>query len=484
MVAVLARATRRDGPAIQVLAFVSVGLLAEASLRYRPEFSMLVLAAVATAVGIGAWRHPVVALCGVAIGMTFNTLVLGWLYRHGVPGSTLRLAAYWKEGLLVIVCARAWRDRAKDGRHTDRVELAAVAFLVLIGIYVALPFGGDLRVRYIAARTDAAFVVLFLVARSLRATAKQRVGFERVIVASGTLLAALGLWNYFDGPGWTRWINGTGTVDYVQDVLRSSVYEPVLRTAFGSSTVTRVGSIFLDPIALAYLLLVVTAVAAGRLLRGVGGPLDAVGAVVCVLCTFLTFTRSAIALLPVLGLVLAIGSGRLTRHIGVLLTGALGLAVVAGFFGVGGQVASGFDTNDPRTALHVEALGNGVERVVTNPVGTGLGTVAGVSDRFDVEGALPTTENFYLQIGTEVGILGAAVFVAFTVLLCQGVFRRAREEPDGVALAAAAGLVCVALGGLALHTFANIPVTWPLFVLAGLALGDSDREHPWAPLTR
>ena len=486
MVPAFAReALNKDNPAILVIAFAAVGLAAEAGVRNRAEFSLILLGIIAVTVGVLAWRHPVVAVCAVAVGMSFNTLVLGWLYKHGVPGSTLRYAAYWKEGLLAIVCLRAWRERTQEGRRADRVELVAFGFLALIVLYLLLPFGGDLRVRYIAARTDAAFIVLFLAARSLQASRLQRLRFERVVIASGTLIAALGLWNYFDGPGWTRWIESTGTADYIREVVQTAVaYEPVLRTTFGSSTVTRVGSIFLDPIALAYLLLVTVAVVGARLLRGDGRTFDGIAAAVCVLCTCLTFTRSAIALLPVLGLVLAIGSGRLTRHIGPLLTGAIGLAVVASFFGVGDQVASGFDSSDPRTASHIEALGNATERVIANPLGSGLGTVAGVGDRFDVEGALATTENFYLQQGTEVGVLGAAVFLVLVALLCQVVLERARSDPDGLALGAAGGLTCVALGGMALHTFANIPVTWPLFVLVGFALGASDREHAWAPTGR
>jgi O-antigen ligase len=298
------------------------------------------------------------------------------------------------------------------------------------------------------------------------------------------VIAALGLWNYLDPAGWTRWVDGLGLRHYFTDVLHSVTYTPVLETEFGGSTVTRVGSIFLDPIALGYLMLVVVAVAGSRLLRGAGNWIDTVAVLLGVVCTCLTFTRSAIGLLPVLGVALAVLSDRLRRNIGVVVTAAVACGLMAGLFGVGGQIESGLDSNDPRTGAHIDALGTATSRVLRHPLGSGLGTVSGVASRFDVQGRLDTTENFYLQLGVEIGILGTAVFIVLIVVLCRMLALRARRDPQGEGLGAASGLVCVALGGIVLHTFANIPTTWPLFVLIGFALRpvpayELDPVHPY-----
>jgi hypothetical protein len=360
----------------------------------------------------------------------------------------------------------------------DLLDTYALAFLGVIATYLLLPVGPALRIRYIGGRTDAAFVVIFIVARWLPVTDRDKDLAENLFLYAAAVIAMLGIWNYVSPEGWTNWVNSTGLLTYHRVVLHSFSYDPVLKTAFGSTVVTRVGSIFLDPTALGYTMLIGVAISASRLVRRVGTVWNLAAGAVCGICVLLTFTRSAIALLFLLALVVAAGSGRVSRGVGVLTVVAILLVPLASTIGVGAQVGSGLDSSDPRTSAHITALGEATQRLLAQPLGSGLGTIGSVANRFDVEGRLSTSENFYLQVGGEVGLLGAVLFIVLVVALWRHLWRRVRAGPLDMSLSAAASIAVMAIGGIVLHTFANPAAAWPTFLLAGLAIqqqGEEDR---------
>ena len=292
-------------------------------------------------------------------------------------------------------------------------------------------------------------------------------------MVSALITGTLGLWNYLTPDSWTRWITSTGLVDYRTRVLGLGDVPVVLRTDFGSSFVTRAGSIYLGPNTLAYPMLIAVAIAGGRYLQGRRTRLDPFVLGICGAALTVTFTRSAIALSLVVGLLLAARSGRLARGAGtVVVVGVCALFAAATVGDLQAQVSSGVDANDPRTSAHIEALVDTSARVLASPFGSGLGTSSGTAIRFDVSGRLENSENFYLLVGVEVGLIGMLLYLWFML----SVFRRLWTPRGGpVDLGSLGAWAALAIGAMVLDTLANVAATWPLFLLVGLALAREDR---------
>src|SRR4029077_7265311 len=115
------------------------------------------------------------------------------------------------------------------------------------------------------------------------------------------------------------WSNGVGVLAFRQLVLDAPTLRPVEYVDFGSGQVIRSGSVFFSPNALAYYLLVAVAIVVARVVRRVAKPWEPWIAVLFTLCVFYTFSRSAMALLGLVGLVVAAGSGRFTRGAGAFV---------------------------------------------------------------------------------------------------------------------------------------------------------------------
>jgi O-antigen ligase len=155
----------------------------------------------------------------------------------------------------------------------------------------------------------------------------------------------------------------------------------------------------------------------------------------------------------------------------VLIIFALPVAGVSGLSQRAAQTTSG----EEKTATdHVDSLRNGVDSVVAHPFGQGLGTSAGVGQRFQVQDAT-VTENYYLQVGVEVGILGLGIFVALTLAMLRRLNRAAKAVPDLGISAVRGAAVGLAVGAFFLHTWNDFGVAWTLWGLAGASIGIAER---------
>lgn len=118
------------------------------------------------------------------------------------------------------------------------------------------------------------------------------------------------------------------------------------------------------------------------------------------------------------------------------------------------------DPNELRVMLFQE----GVEGVVDEPLGNGPGTAGLPSTRIP-DGLL--TENYFLQIAYEVGIIGLIVFLALLYLIVRRLWAQRNKPLAQALLASFAGLV---FANLLFHTWANEAVAISWFLLAGLLL--------------
>jgi O-antigen ligase len=142
-----------------------------------------------------------------------------------------------------------------------------------------------------------------------------------------------------------------------------------------------------------------------------------------------------------------------------------------------------YSSND----AHRDSFGSGYDILLSEPLGRGLATSAGAGQRADVAGAT-ITETQFLQIGTQLGILGLVLWllVAFHVLLALGkADRQAPPRADHDLLAGArTALLGLLAAGLFLQIFIEFSLSWATWMLAGLALGSIEGERHDAVPTR
>ena len=202
-----------------------------------------------------------------------------------------------------------------------------------------------------------------------------------------------------------------------------------------------------------------------------------------VVAEFLTYSRSALAM-ALLAIVLVAwwhyreASLRFAKRFWPLL---IALVLVVGVLGytqrhnkqISGVVThatdkqvGAYDSND----YHIIFIKRGLNGIVHNPFGHGPGT-AGLASIQSPKGSF-LTENYYIQIGYEVGVLGLALFVALNVLVWKLLWQSRRSL---LAIALLASAVAYVGMNMLLHTWSNEAVACQWWLLAGMviAVGES-----------
>lgn len=114
------------------------------------------------------------------------------------------------------------------------------------------------------------------------------------------------------------------------------------------------------------------------------------------------------------------------------------------------------------------AITGGVQNLVREPLGRGPGT-AGPASVYNDGHAARISENYFLQIGQEIGLLGLALFVAICVVIgCMLWQLRSAGPLPLLLLASLAGLSVV---NLLSHAWADDTLAYVWWGFAGLAVG-------------
>jgi O-antigen ligase len=114
---------------------------------------------------------------------------------------------------------------------------------------------------------------------------------------------------------------------------------------------------------------------------------------------------------------------------------------------------------------HASALKAGISQVLHQPLGRGVGT-AGPASVYNGR-KVRIAENYYVQIGQEMGWMGLLAYAVLTILLGLSLWRRRREP---LALALFASLVGISFVNLLSHAWADDTLSYLWWGLAGLAL--------------
>ena len=136
--------------------------------------------------------------------------------------------------------------------------------------------------------------------------------------------------------------------------------------------------------------------------------------------------------------------------------------------------------NDPTESLlegssdkHWQATADGAAAIAREPLGTGVGS-AGPASFYNTQGA-SIPENYFVQIGQEVGVVGLILFVAISVGVGRELWRRRAQGVWPQALLAS--FIGINVINIFLHGWADDPTAITWWALAGLVLGTAKTKR-------
>jgi O-antigen ligase/polysaccharide polymerase Wzy-like membrane protein len=388
----------------------------------------------------------------------------------------------WKEFLLVPLFIGAawlaWRDRKLRRELAESWLFRLMAAYVLLQVLLGAVALGRHEVNTAALAEgwieDLRLVVFFFVAWVAAARSPRlRDNWQKLLLIPAAIVVAFGLLQAFVLP--TDFLGhfgyGPATIRPYELVDQNEQFVRVQSTLRGA-----------NPLG-AYLVVVVAAIAGTYFcitgsFRRKRFWLKVLLGIAALAVLYLTYSRSAYlgAALAVFGIGwLSIRSERVKRW---LLIAVAAMCVLAGdltlvlrdnttfedtFFHTSQLSHSKHSSNQNRTS----ALEDGVHDVVHEPLGRGPGTAGPASQHNNHPARI--AENYFLQIGQEVGWLGLGLFLAINVLLARELWRR-RDDIERLPLVLLASLAGLTIVNLLSHAWADDTLAYVWWGLAGILL--------------
>jgi O-Antigen ligase len=432
-------------------------------------------------------KRPVWALYVLIPGLALHNFVMAELWELGVRGIALDVVSAWKEAVLVVALALVIRARRGLPFKATWCDWLALSFGALVVLYALIPqswLGGDASAKGVlyGARHDLLPVAAYFLGRGLALTKDDLRGLSLTIVATACAVAGFGLVDVYAIP--LQWWRDSGAPGWYREQLGltyrglSRLPENFVYNTGDERPLRRLVSTFLSPLASSYLFVVALLLLASARRAGFASNrllLGWVGAAALLLGGLLwTHTRSALLALAA-GLVLLAWARRdvwaLGAAIAVVAGGALFVAVypdigprtrfapseleVQRSHAKGeGPAASG--ATDASTESHWRNLRDGAETVAKHPWGYGLGNAGVTASRTHRE--IKAGESTYTELGVEAGLLGALVFLAWSLVLVRRVLPRSAWVGGSVAALLVLGLQTDVIG-----------VPWLAYVVWALA---------------
>ncbi|MDQ1399234.1 MAG: hypothetical protein QOK20_1166 [Acidimicrobiaceae bacterium] len=441
------------------------------------------------ALGVLAWaiKRPGNALIALVCFLPLQAIGFGFLLRLHVPAQILRPAGGIKEVLAVGILLSALHTlhvgRTRLGKQAqldgiDKVLLVYVAvvtfYLIFPHLFTLFPVANRWSVRLLAWRTDCGYVLLFFAVRHAPIPAAARRRFIQVLIGLTALTVVLGFYQWLRPESWSHLILSSGRqVQYQLSVL--GIDSVTVGRNLGYLTnlsLLRVASVFISPFDMADFLLIPLAIAVERIARNYRSRGSYVLCAAILAILFASRVR-ADALAAVIIAVVAMWptpnrpvTARLRLLAAILVASAIIVPSLGGTRFVNAE--GGAKSNQG----HISEITGGVKQLARNPLGLGIGNVAGVGDRFVLaanrQGGF-TVDNAVLQVGNELGLQAMVPWLVMMFLIWKALGRAAkRTDPfaGGVRLA----FLAVFVAGMYHHVFLSFAVAWILWSAVGLAL--------------
>ena len=449
-------------------------------------------------------RAPFLGLAMLVAGMAVHNVALMAMLRLGTPVPLFFAVQVWKEvdiALLVGVVLWRWWQAARPRPLLNWIDWIAVAFSLMLAIYLFLPNGftgsaSGLPGRLLAFRVDATLMALYFLGRAHPpASLFQQRRALWIIVGSAAVVGLAGLFELWFMPTaiWIDW----GVITYTHHLGfayhgPAGLPENFFLTFPDGLLLRRMVSTYISPLGIAYTALLVLPLATVQVATERGRAAVWAWALAAGLLIGLAFSVTRLALLSagfevvllaiilrrraVVAMVVAVTAALvvglvLYPHVGPLIRPPTlkSVRAPAGYAAISSIASSaGFSLNlgadaenrslprsgggeailsaqDASVTEHLNQLAIDSKIVLARPLGSGLGSAVG---RFNNGGILG--ESALLAIYGELGVIGGLLFTALYAAALYAAGRTllaGMRKRDPILLALP--LVCLA-GGLAL----------------------------------
>lgn len=388
-------------------------------------------------------------------------------------GSALHLGRNlqaWKEVIVVglVAIAAVYLFKKKETRpKLDKINYLVVIIIVL-ALAISLIRFGSLTALIFGIKTDLMPLVVFVVAQIV-ATRFDDTKIYNLIVWPAFTVSLLGILQALAVP---------------PDLLRYLGYNSstIIPAQYVDSTtmVVRAFSTLGGPNQLgAYLVLPITLVTAKLMSKFDGKKMVILTSLLAGL--YLTYSRSAwigAALAIITTAIISVQrKTRLKLLIGLGIAAALSLIFISSrnfcnpnntiqYYLLHGNCTN--NTLKGSDQIRLTSLKAGFENALKNPLGKGLGTAGPAS----YHSILPIiTENWYLQIAIELGVIGLVLFVAFFVLNAIALLRDALDSKNIASIGLFASIIGLAGTNMFLHSLGDSTLAIVLLATLGIQHG-------------
>lgn len=409
-------------------------------------------------------------LAGIMVLVPFHAVFTTWL---GSNFGHMDLFRIWKELLLVpvtLACIWLVYGNEKQRKHWNKNKLVVLilAYTLLNIVAGCIAFAQDKvtdKALIFALLINVRFLVFFLACVVVVAYSDWlKTHWRRLLLVPAYMVIGFGLLQVFVLPKdfLTHFGYGPGTIPAIHTVDQKLEY-------------MRVQSFLRGPNPLgAYLVIVLTALTGFWYARR-REAWWAVWTALAGLVLLLTYSRSAWAgafLSLAVFLWLSLRSQRYRQYLAI--GGVFAVIIASGVifalrnndvvqntvFHTDENSVSATSSNEVRSS----ALTSGIKDIAKHPLGQGPGTAGPASFRNKNP---KIAENYFLQIGQELGVIGLGLFLAINVWVARFLYSQRREFLPRLALATLAGLTLINMFS---HAWADDTLAYIWWGLAGIAL--------------
>ncbi|HVD01830.1 MAG TPA: O-antigen ligase family protein [Candidatus Dormibacteraeota bacterium] len=437
-----------------------------------------------------AVRWPIVTAVFLVAFTPIQRFVIMLLYHFSHSVVLTKGVELWKEAVLAALVSRVIYDLffRPERSHAIRVmDILVLFFVGVAGIYVFYPgpLGVDLFTRLQGFRTDATFMAAYWAGRGLHIHRRQLRWILMSIVPGAVIVGLVAIWQFVTPALANRIFDYLGYTDF--NAFSGATGDTLVvraRDLPGAAQLPRASSLALSDLALAFFQLLLVSMSAALfslskswLARAAAGGFLALMAATMVL----TLTRSAIAAAIGAVIGIAIVAGKLFRY-GLLVAlggGAVAAILISGYIKLS-TIESLTNFQDASSVQHDQQIAKSIQVIEQYPFGRGLGTAGVVAQTQLKGGESLTNESWYLQLGTEIGVIGMGAYLLVVVavmLVSLWYFWRLHDHwlrLLTLTVAGAAGAFLVS--GNFLHAWENTPVSMVFWLFAGLAMRACDLE--------
>jgi hypothetical protein len=434
------------------------------------------------------WRWPGWGVVALAALTPVNRFVILLVFHLTDSRTLTTLVQLWKDALILVLCARGLHHvlSSSSARRIRYLDILLAPFLVLALVYVFVPppdSGVGLSGRIIAFRADAFFLLAYFVGRAVPLD-QRHISWLLLSIIPGTLVVSMVAVAQFAWPGWFN--HFSDSLGFQQFILGQGGFGDVLAVrsrGIAGFDIPRASSLLLGDLALAFYQVMMVAIAGAFLFEARREWQRLVGLVfllVMVATLALTVTRSALLVIPVVLLTIAVR----TRAIGRLMAAGLLCAIVALFAALLVDVSPrglAALTSPDETSIrgHLDAAERSVQIIREFPLGRGLGSAGTIGQRLLGAQSI-TNEDWYLQLSTEMGVVAGALYLLISTVAVATCFTNVGRVTDRslrilVLAATGAGLGFLLMGFL-LHVWEVPVLSMLVWLLIGIAVSGPERE--------